>query len=445
MGGAGVEVPPISLVVAGAVAERDEYLRLIKVEESRCGRCRWRKLDACVCQEQSRLFLLHLCDVGLATSWLSTVFGPMAKLATVAAGVVSCRLVVAGGAALGTSASATLGASSRPPQLDTSACLARLAAAYRGRRLPLSSVTLRGLPLLPSEMELPANGDRPRERLWLIIVDDLEATQRLLNRHRGEVQQRLDRASDLPVLLWDAVEELLDSSLLVVGVVVALHHLLQKIVETEGKVINILTWLEGQVLPLLAECLQRGLAGAVAADACRSDSVPGLLGSPLLGKRELHLGRDCSDEGIQRPSIFVVVDVAVPDCLPHVSHLEPHPHHRGPLDVVGFGEGRPPSAGTKVPDHRLNAVVAMAPVRGGRAALPARAALSVEPATSTGSATAARALRAGAGTPAPVWVPVSGRAVPWVTAAAVGVGCCPPLSPAPAPFLLPAPQTPCRR
>jgi hypothetical protein len=42
MGGAGVEVPPISLVVAGAVAEGDEYLRLIKVEESRCGRCRWR-------------------------------------------------------------------------------------------------------------------------------------------------------------------------------------------------------------------------------------------------------------------------------------------------------------------------------------------------------------------------------------------------------------------
>jgi hypothetical protein len=82
----------------------------------------------------------------------------------------------------------------------------------------------------------------------------------------------------------------LDGSLLVVGVVAILHHLLQKSVETEGKVINILTWLEGQVLPLLAECLQCGLAGAIAADACRSDSVPGLLGSPLLRKRELQLG-----------------------------------------------------------------------------------------------------------------------------------------------------------
>jgi hypothetical protein len=40
MGGAGVEAPPISLVVAGAVAEDGVCTRLIKVEESRCGRCR---------------------------------------------------------------------------------------------------------------------------------------------------------------------------------------------------------------------------------------------------------------------------------------------------------------------------------------------------------------------------------------------------------------------
>jgi hypothetical protein len=42
MGGAGVEAPPISLVVAGAVAEEGVCSRLIKVEESRCDRCRWR-------------------------------------------------------------------------------------------------------------------------------------------------------------------------------------------------------------------------------------------------------------------------------------------------------------------------------------------------------------------------------------------------------------------
>jgi hypothetical protein len=41
MGGAGVEAPPVSLVVAGAVAEKGVCSRLIKVE-SRCGRCRWR-------------------------------------------------------------------------------------------------------------------------------------------------------------------------------------------------------------------------------------------------------------------------------------------------------------------------------------------------------------------------------------------------------------------
>jgi hypothetical protein len=42
MGGAGVEAPPISPVAAGAVAEEGVCSQLIKVEESRCGRCRWR-------------------------------------------------------------------------------------------------------------------------------------------------------------------------------------------------------------------------------------------------------------------------------------------------------------------------------------------------------------------------------------------------------------------
>jgi hypothetical protein len=80
-------------------------------------------------------------------------------------------------------------------------------------------------------------------------------TYRLFDRHHGEVQQRLDRASDLLVLLRDASEELLGRSLLAVGVVVELQHLLLQSVKTESEVINILTWLEGQVLPLLAKCL----------------------------------------------------------------------------------------------------------------------------------------------------------------------------------------------
>ena len=145
-----------------------------------------------MCHEQSRL--LRLCDVGLATSWLSTVLGPMAKLAAVAVDVVSCRLVPASGAALGASTGITLGTSSRPSLGVTVrlAWLATLAAAYHGRRLPLLLVTLAGKPLLPSEKELPANSDGPRESLWLITVDDLEATYRLLDRHRGEIQQRLD-------------------------------------------------------------------------------------------------------------------------------------------------------------------------------------------------------------------------------------------------------------
>jgi hypothetical protein len=73
-----------------------------------------------MCQEQSWLLLLHLCDVGLAASWLSTLLGPMAKLATLVAGVVSCRLLVAGGAAEGASTGATL-STSLHPGLDASA------------------------------------------------------------------------------------------------------------------------------------------------------------------------------------------------------------------------------------------------------------------------------------------------------------------------------------
>jgi hypothetical protein len=120
--------------------------------------------------------------------------------------------------------------------------------------------------------------------------------------------------SDLLVLLGNATKELLDGSLLVGGVIAELHHLPQKSVETESKVINVLTWLEGQVLPLLVKCMQCGLVGTVAADACHSDDVPGLPDSPLLGKLELHLRRDCSNEGIQCLSIIVVVDVAVLNC-----------------------------------------------------------------------------------------------------------------------------------
>jgi hypothetical protein len=80
-------------------------------------------------------------------------------------------------------------------------------------------------------------------------------TYRLFDRHREEAQQRLDRASDLLVRLRDAPEELLNGSLLIVGVVAELHHFLLQSVKTESEVINVLTLLEGQVLPLLTKCL----------------------------------------------------------------------------------------------------------------------------------------------------------------------------------------------
>jgi hypothetical protein len=42
MGGTGVKAPPVSLVAARAIVEEGVCSRLIKVEESRCGRCYWR-------------------------------------------------------------------------------------------------------------------------------------------------------------------------------------------------------------------------------------------------------------------------------------------------------------------------------------------------------------------------------------------------------------------
>jgi hypothetical protein len=220
--------------------------------------------------------------------------------------------------------------------------------------------------------------------------------------------------SDLLVLLGDAAEELLNGSLLIVGVVTKLHHLLQQSVETESKVINVLTWLEGQDLPLLTKCLQRGLASEVAVDACHSDGVPDLLGSPLLEKREPHLGRDGSNEGIQRPSILIVVDIVIPNCFSHVPHLEPYHYHRDPLDVVGLGEDRSPNAGTDVLDNDLYPAVTMVPDRGGRAARPIKIAISVDLAigasasvwvvVAIGGTTAACALARSVGDmSAPVW------------------------------------------
>jgi hypothetical protein len=79
-----------------------------------------------MCQEQSWILLLYLCDMGLAASWLSTLLGPMAKLAIVVAGVISCWLLVAGGTVVGASMGTTLGTSSCPG-LGASAHLARLA------------------------------------------------------------------------------------------------------------------------------------------------------------------------------------------------------------------------------------------------------------------------------------------------------------------------------
>jgi hypothetical protein len=97
-------------------------------------------------------------------------------------------------------------------------------------------------------------------------------------------------------------------------------------------------------------------------------------------------------------------DVAVPNCFPHVPHLEPYPHHRGPLDVVGLDEGRPPAAGTNVPDNGLDLMVTMVPVRGERDVPPVKAAISVNPAASASTSVwAAAAVRGTTARPERRW------------------------------------------
>jgi hypothetical protein len=84
-----------------------------------------------------------------------------------------------------------------------------------------------------------------------MVVNGLEATRHLLDRQLEEVQQHLDGDGDLRVLLGDDTEELLDSSLLVNVIVAVPRQLLHQGVEAESEVIDVLTWLESQVLLVL--------------------------------------------------------------------------------------------------------------------------------------------------------------------------------------------------
>jgi hypothetical protein len=105
-------------------------------------------------------------------------------------------------------------------------------------------------------------------------------------------------------------------------------------------------------------------------------------------------------------------------CFPHVPHLEPYPHHCDPLDVVGLGEGRPPTAGTDVPDNGLDLTVTMVPIWGGRATSPLEATISINPvagasapicaATTVGGMAAMRApARSTTSASMPIWAAVT--------------------------------------
>jgi hypothetical protein len=105
-----------------------------------------------------------------------------------------------------------------------------------------------------------------------------------------------------------------------------------------------------------------------------------------------------------------------------VPHLEPYPHHRGLLDVVGLGGGRPPATGTDVPDNDLDPMLTMVPVRGGRAAPPLKAVISVNPTDGASAPVwAAIAVEGMAAARVPAWS-TTGTSTPIWAAAMVPLG-----------------------
>jgi hypothetical protein len=81
--------------------------------------------------------------------------------------------------------------------------------------------------------------------------------------------------------------------------------------------------MEGEVLPLLAQSLQRGAANVVDADARRGDGVPGLLGGLLVREQRAHLRWYSGDDGLEHALVVVVWEVTVLDGIPALARLHP--------------------------------------------------------------------------------------------------------------------------
>ena len=84
------------------------------------------------------------------------------------------------------------------------------------------------------------------------------------------------------------MKELFHDSLLVDASVAEPRQLLLQGVEVENEIVDVLTRLESQVLPLLKQVLKCRPTGAIAVDACGGDGVPGVLGGPLVRNGGLH-------------------------------------------------------------------------------------------------------------------------------------------------------------
>jgi hypothetical protein len=104
-----------------------------------------------------------------------------------------------------------------------------------------------------------------------------------------EVEKSLDSDLELGVLLQHGAKKLLHYPLLVEDLVAVEGHLLLQRGQAKGEVLDLLPETEGEVLPLLAQSLQRGSADAVDADARCGDGVPRLLGRRLVREWGSHL------------------------------------------------------------------------------------------------------------------------------------------------------------
>jgi hypothetical protein len=93
------------------------------------------------------------------------------------------------------------------------------------------------------------------------------------------------------------------------------RQLLHQARETESKVIDILPGLEHEVVPLLAQLVNRCLLGVVKADTCGGNGIPGVFVSRLVCQGSHHLRQNKGKESVQHQLVLMELGVTKLDSI----------------------------------------------------------------------------------------------------------------------------------